>query len=200
MEYIEEGKNSRIYSLNNASVQKVLKEGSTGHDLLTQKRIHHLLSRVIDELSCSLFRVPKLIESYPQEYCMEYVDTSNAIFLGMLCNTKNYTNYLNEFLEIWRAMWFYGFALYDFELYLQKDGTIMIIDFDKTGFRMTSGPQLFSFPIPFQNQDYIFEHPCFPQNFLPRLLKLNEHLSQKEMFEYLSHYPYREKAETRNPA
>jgi hypothetical protein len=176
------------------SIQKILKNNDNCHDILTQKRIHHLLSTVIDELGCKYFKVPKLIQYTDSEYCTEIINTHNSIYIGMLSNSSKYKEYLNELCNIWRSMWYQGFALYDFELYIQPNGLIYIMDFSKTGFRMTTGPTLFAFPFEFQTQEYFFEHPCFPNSFLRTLF------GSDEFFQTLKNYPYREKIETRNPA
>jgi hypothetical protein len=192
MDYIEEGANGRIYSLGGAVVQKILKRNSVGHDILTQKRIHRLLESVISQLSCTHFLVPKLQDSYPSEYCMEMIDTRHPIYLGMLSKDEKYQEYLHEFSAIWKTMWYHGFALYDFELYLQRDGRIYMLDFDKTAFRMKDCPKLFSLPFEFKNQEYFFEHPCFPPSFLPTLLGTNHILSPRELFALLDKHPYHE--------
>lgn len=183
------------------SIQKILLNNEKSHDILTQKRIHHLLSRVINELDCKYFKVPKLVKSdysaeminNDTEYCTEIINTHNSIYIGMLSKNENYNEYLNELCSIWKTMWYQGFALYDFDLYMQRDGTIYIMDFGKTGFRMTTGPTLFSFPFEFQNQEYFFEHPCFPNSFMKRLFGADD------FYQTLKNYPYREKVETRNP-
>jgi len=169
-----------------------------GHDSLTQKRIHNLLDKVIDELSCSFFQVPTLLPSEPDDYEMKHFDMTHPVYIGMLAqsHTAMYPNILHEFISIWLRMWYYGFALYDFKLYIQPNGLITIANFEYTAFRMTEGPKLFGFPIPFETEDYIFEHPCFPQNFLQNLLSSSSAYIVKD----IARLPYREKSETRNPA
>ncbi len=179
-------------------IEKEFKQ-SPVHDIVTQKRIHRLLSRVMDELSCSLFRVPKLLDDNSDTYKIENYSTDKNISMGMLSQLHNYPAYLKEYLDIWRRMWYYGFALYDFTLWKQEDGTLVMIDFDHTGFRMTEGPRLFSFPKSF-HEEYLFDHPCYPQNFLERVLDCREPYTQKEYLQQLSRYPYRENVGTRNPA
>jgi hypothetical protein len=178
------------------SFEKGLYDGAV-HDIITQKRIHRLLSQVMDELSCSLFCVPKLLDD-SEKYEMERFNDRENVYIGMLSQYDNYKEYLQEFLQIWRRMWYYGFALYDFTLWRQEDGTLVMIDFDHTGFRMTEGPRLFSFPKSF-NEEYLFDYSCFPQNFLQRVLDCREPYTQKEYLQQLSQYPYRENVETRNP-
>jgi hypothetical protein len=161
----------------------------TGHDSLTQQRIHQLLSQVIDELSCKYFQVLDT-DPYP---------LGPPTYIGLLAQSHaaDYPMICHEFSSIWQRMWYNGFALYDFKLYLQPTGLITITELGNTAFRMTAGPNLFSFPIPFEHEQYIFEHPCFPQNFLQNLLGPT---ASEVSLKALSQYPYREKSETRNPA
>jgi hypothetical protein len=69
-------------------------------------------------------------------------------------------------------MWSLGFALYDFELYKQPDGRVVVLDFDATGFRMMNGSE--SVQIQGKNiapSDF-FLHPCFPPDFEKYLVHL----------------------------
>ncbi len=179
-------------------MEKVLKEGPV-HDITTQKRIHRLLSRVIAENYCSLFHVPELIEPESDIYIVKVFDVSKKITIGMLSQYHNYKDYLREYLQVWRRMWYYGFALYDFNLYLQDDGTLVMSDFDHTGFRMTDGPRLCSFPKPF-NEEYLFDHSCYPQYFLEKVMDRYWPITPRASIHILSQYPYRENVGTRNPA
>ncbi len=166
-------------------------EGS--HDILTQKRIHKLVSTVVNTYSCKHFKVPKLHQSYDSEYFVENFSTRNPITIGELSKNEHYKEYVDELCVIWKEVWYHGFALYDFKLYVQSDKSIFLMDFAKTGFRMTSGPTLFAFPFAFPNQEYFFDHSCFSQSFILTLF------GKENPIEFLRNYPYREKVETRNP-
>jgi hypothetical protein len=76
-------------------------------------------------------------------------------------------------------MWEAGFAPWDFELYVQRNGRVILLDVDKFGFRRdlgaaaggapSSGTEPVQMPVPLA-LDTFFHHPCFPRDFLPRLL------------------------------
>lgn len=154
------------------------------HDSLTQSRIHALLHKVINELSSQYFRVPQEQQPYSTEYRLSFALMERFF-------DEDYNRVCYEFVSIWRQMWYYGFALYDFKLYYQPDGFIYITNLEHCGFRMTEGPNLFAFPMTIESETTLFEHPCFPKNFLPRLLGEYSSLS---LLPY-----YRENSETRNP-
>jgi hypothetical protein len=144
--------------------------GDYAHDIVTQKRIHQLLSKVVDECSSTLFQVPQLYDPlYPEEYCVKVFDMSNPVFLGQLHLDSKYRTYLCEFLAIWEKMWYHGFALYDFKLYRQPNGILAIVDFSKTAFRMIGTGSMFSTKFPLTRDGNLFEHPCFPYYFLERV-------------------------------
>ena len=65
-------------------------------------------------------------------------------------------------------MWNYGYAPWDFELYLQPDSRVMILDFDKFGKRLLSNPKDTEpcVRMPFEkNFQGFFDHICFPEGF-----------------------------------
>lgn len=77
-------------------------------------------------------------------YEMSPSDASNPFFLGDTENCAAYAADIAldrvavELASLWRALWVNnGYALYDFELYKQSDGTVIILDFDSTGVRVS---------------------------------------------------------------
>jgi len=91
-------------------------------------------------------------------YKMEHVDTSRPIFLALEPSPTPLL--LTELTRAWLLFWRAGFAAYDFELYIQPDGTTVLLDFDSFVFRK-KGDDL---PPP-----TFFHHPSFPQDFRNRL-------------------------------
>jgi hypothetical protein len=179
----DEGNNGRVYETPSSTVIKVQKRNSLGHDVITQRRIHHAAERVIQDLGLRLLRVPKLQLGNPTQYEMELVNTRNIIYPG----DPNHGSELDpekrewlyrELTDFWIALFKMGFAAWDYELYLQKDGTVMLLDFDKFGFRMTSGPISIRLPevrrgsesyVCMPDMHYFFQNPCFPNDFVDRL-------------------------------
>jgi hypothetical protein len=188
MDLIDEGSNGRIYSLTNGNIQKIVKRGASGHDVITQKRIHRLCRQFAAEVNGKIF-VPALITGLTQEdYCMERIDTTDPVSL------VEDIPLLLEFISLWKMLWYYGFALLDFELYRQPDGRVALIDFDKTCFRQTNDQECiitFTFTLdPLKRtNDYFFSYPCFPPHFLDYLVG-NEG-ERFEKYSRLSALPYR---------
>jgi hypothetical protein len=63
--------------------------------------------------------------------------------------------------------------LYDFELYLQRDNTVIILDFDATGLRIQTNNEV-SVYIPGKNVNpsEFFNHMSFPPDFEKYLVNL----------------------------
>jgi hypothetical protein len=121
----------------------------------TEKEIHTTLLHILSNPAYILLRVPKLIPNR-DEYEMEKIDIRRPIILGFLGTqyicAKTKERLCKELNYAWLALYKEGYAAWDFELYKQPDGTIMMIDFDK--FRPSG-----SIPEGF------FNHPCFPRGF-----------------------------------
>lgn len=183
MASIDEGNNGRIYDLG-STVKKIQKRGSLGHDVLTQKRIHTLTEKLLGELHTTVLKTPSIVQENFIEYEMAKIDTSNIIYLG----DPNH-GYPLDFIKrgiliqelalFWKTLFEAGFAAWDFELFLQSDGTVMMLDFDKFGFRMTSGPLSIHMPSSRRNElgqrerlEFFFHNPCFPHDFVERLRAL----------------------------
>ena len=142
-------------------------------------------------------RVPALVKDSvaENEYCMEAIDTSRPIAIS-----ENDPEVFYEFLDLWKKAWMYGFGLLDFELYRQPNGTVAMIDFDKTAFRITGGSEKDvkfienQFKLPFSydpsrsSNSVYFAYPCFPSNFLEELV--GEHGSLEEKYKRLADMPY----------
>lgn len=129
--------------------------GTTSLSIDTQKYIHTTLLHILSSPAYILLRVPKLIPN-SDEYEMEKIDTRRPILLGamgtqVICQ-KTKERLCQELNYAWIALYEEGYAAWDFELYKQPDGTIMILDFDKFKAAGTL------------SEDF-FKHPCFPRGF-----------------------------------
>lgn len=157
--------------LTNQLIKERARHGTPCHDTITQKRIHGLAQRIIYEGNYDHLRVPALSEeATPHTYAMEMIDTSHPIWLGneesLEEESVNLIMDLKSDLErFWRAMWAEGFAPWDFQLYLQGDGAVMMIGFDKFGFRHDQGNGApVELPVPV-HLDEFFAGDCFPRDF-----------------------------------
>ena len=158
MERIDEGKSGVIYSMSPEVVMKVPRK----HGGITeQKRIHRICNELLrtSPIPFYILRIPALIDPDSPTYTMERVDTSRPIFLALEPSPTPLL--LVELTRAWLLFWTRaGFAAYDFELYIQPDGTVVLLDFDSFVLRQ-SGDDL---PPP-----TFFHHPSFPQDFRKRL-------------------------------
>ena len=182
MESIDEGMNGRIYDLG-TTVKKIQKRHSLGHDIMTQKRIHNLTERLVNELKLKVLRTPHVFMENQNEYEMAKILTKDVIYLGdpnhgVTLSEQCREALIADLVILWIELFKSGFAAWDFELFLQPDGTVMFIDFDKFGFRMTSGPVSILLPQTKRGSEahtcmpelkYFFQNPCFPHDFVNRL-------------------------------
>jgi hypothetical protein len=179
----DEGNNGRVYETSSSTVIKVQKRNSLGHDVITQRRIHNAAQQAVSTIGLKILRVPRLENSNPTQYEMELIDTHRIIYPG---DPNHGTSLAPEFYEVlcreltdfWICMYMMGFAAWDYELFLQKDGTVVLLDFDKFGFRMTSGPVSIHLPEVKRGSEtrgcmpdlgFFFQNPCFPHDFVERL-------------------------------
>ncbi len=187
-EILDEGSNGIILLVAPGWVEKIGKRKGVGLDILTQIRIHTLCLTCLSEpgFTGKLF-APEL-QGMLYRYRMRRVDTSNPISLFEM------PHLLPEVCSLWKLMWRNGFALYDFELYLQPDGRVAILDFDKTCFRQTNTALLNMVQFPFKVGEatnlnhFYFKHPCFPLNFLETLVGSGG--SIEEQIKRVSALPY----------
>lgn len=153
------------------------------HDQLTQKRIHGLTYRLIQELGLRILETPALTESEEFEHLFEPFDPNEPVNLcdrnaGVLI-TDSFANAIaDELATLWIALWEKGFAAYEFALKLQPNGKVMLVYYNRFGFRMTSGPRSIELPNKFQDPEtgvwlpdlrFFFHHQCFPRNFIDLL-------------------------------
>jgi hypothetical protein len=128
----------------------------------TEKHIHTTLLHILSNPAYILLRVPKLIPNR-DAYEMEKIDIRRPIILGAVGTQticpKTKERLCDELKYAWLALYEEGYAAWDFELYKQPDGRIMMIDFDK----FKCGSEL---------PERFFKHPCFPHGFA-EALKLN---------------------------
>jgi len=155
------------------------------HDIQTQKRIHNLTYRLIQDLELEVLKTPRIIHENLAGYECETIHTGSPLYLGdrmhgVELSPMFYEEVCNEFLILWWALWEKGFAAYDFQLYLQPDNTVMLTGYHSFGFRMTTGPVSILLPEfqrdPERSQSrlrYFFEPACFPTDFVRRLAILN---------------------------
>ncbi len=183
MAAFDEGNNGRVYESSPSTVIKVQKRKSLGHDVITQKRIHNTAQQVINRLGLKMLRVPRLQLGNATQYEMELINTHNIIYPGSpnhgtAIPPEQFDTLCRELTDFWIALFQMGFAAWDYELFLQKDGSVMLLDFDKFGFRMTSGPVSILLPQTKRGSDthvyvpdlkYFFQNPCFPCDFVDRL-------------------------------
>ena len=122
------------------------------HDSMTQQRIRRLGRKLIQEYSFERWWIPRASESFEKDFDWTEPDVM-----------------YDEFEDLWLLFWKHGFALRNFELYPQPNGTFVLTNFSEFGFRMTSGPVSIRLPDPTQALETFFEAPCFPSEFLTHL-------------------------------
>lgn len=146
------------------------RHGTPCHDTLTQIRIHRAAQHILSEGNYIYLRVPRLYDDQGC-YIMERVDLLRPLWLGNedSCSFHN-INFIidvtSELERFWQDMWNeYGFAPWDFQLYVQEDDTVVLLGFDKFGFRHDFGlGSPVALPVPVILDDF-FAGDCFPRRF-----------------------------------
>jgi hypothetical protein len=139
-----------------------------------QKTIHRLIEHILSTDTYQFLSVPELLDD-PQtdRYRMSRIRTNRPLYLGIEANNS----IIYEIKLLWTELWSLGYAAWDFELYIQPDGTVMMIDFDRFGTRMY-GQQQQQHHIPLQENIHLpitippgtfFDNVCFPVDFQTRL-------------------------------
>ena len=157
------GSRSIIIPHGNHTIRKKIINERYGHSLELQKSIHRTAYDVLRNFR--ILTTPSVSDDQ-NYYIMDRIDTSKPIWLG---DTESYSIYdanliidlRRELVRFWTIMWNNNFAPWDFELYLQPDSRVMMIDYDKYGIRTESGIRL---PVRI-NMDDFFIHPSFPKGF-----------------------------------
>lgn len=142
------------------------------HDISIQKRIHQQAYEILKNYP--LLQTPRILESQEHIYCMERIDTTRPIWLGVKESCVPYDvnfiqNLKEELARFWNDMWNIGYAPWDFELYVQPSNTVMILDYDKYGLKIGSRLYMYTRSI----NRHFFLHPCFPANFSEKLDKIH---------------------------
>jgi hypothetical protein len=145
--YAKEGSNGIVEDTSSRTVTKRCKRKATGYPADVQKEIHKEALGILADPFYTILKVPFLVEG--PLYEMQRIDVDTPIFLGE--SGLSFPRLTEELMSFWRSMWYlHGYAAWDFELYLQEDGSVMMIDFDKFKKNLEPG---------------FFVHPSFPRNF-----------------------------------
>lgn len=159
MNAMYEGAYGRIVSTDTHTVEKIphrrVPKGSLS--IHEQKTIHAAI--IQETASYTVLRAPRLLHS--DRYEMERIDVEKPIFLGCQGNVLEGIDrvlLVSELARLWKALYKKGYMACDFELYLQPDGRVAMVDFDK--FKKESSVTSVGF----------FIHPCFPRGFADMVL------------------------------
>ncbi len=149
-------------------------------DVLTQKRIHHLAEIIMKRSDIFKYLgIPSLsFEQYTDSYEMEQFELNEPILLSEIFKEEWAEPLINEITYFWALLWSEGIALYNFKLYRQRTGKVMLYGFEHFGFRQQIGHrETITFPYETNSPlKYFFHNSCFPPNFQDRLLNLPENL------------------------
>jgi len=160
MDPIDTGSNGIILPIGGGWVEKKLRRSvsgrSRGRGLEEQKHIHRLVESILRGDDYKILRTPLLHPTPGAKYIMEEICTRKPLWLSDVESRNLFdTNLVNDteaelrrfFSTLWRT---HRLAAWDFELYVQPDGRVVILDFDK--FKT-------------QIDEHFFDYACFPRNF-----------------------------------
>jgi RIO-like serine/threonine protein kinase len=121
-----EGTCGKIIEEPNNIVRKVLKRGYKGMSIEDQFKIQKLSSEIIKKQQYKHIFVPEVFTYNEKSFTMEKIDTSKPTYDHPF-DSEQESELLN-FLDILEKQ---GYVGNDIECYIQPDGRIGIIDFDK---------------------------------------------------------------------
>jgi hypothetical protein len=172
-----------IPSPNGNLVRKKMRRNAIGNPIEVQMRIHRITQQILtDQNNFTTLRAPYLQVSQAahagggsgtEEYWMERIDTSQPLWLGdqdsVNCYSQNLVEDVKlELVRYWRQIWERGYAPWDFELYVQRDNSVVLLDFDKFGRRIDDDQVQMPYRVTVPPQRF-FTHICFPPDFAERV-------------------------------
>jgi hypothetical protein len=175
---LDSGANGLILpSPNGRLVRKKIRRHAVGNPIDVQMTIHRIAQQILcDENNFTTLRAPYLNQQGgaaggggEEEYWMERIDTTNPLWLGDQDSVNCYSHNLvedvrQELVRFWQQMWRRGYAAWDFELYIQRDNTVVILDFDKYARHGVNDTYHMPYRVNVPPERF-FTHVCFPPDF-----------------------------------
>lgn len=128
MEIINEGTNGVVYSTSKELIVKKVKRKGSGMNALKQARLQELAFHIINNNELKIIRVPKLVSYDETTIIMEKIDDSYPYYGNESTNNKPFCEELIIFYNQFKKN---NYIPLDYECFLQKDGSVVILDFDK---------------------------------------------------------------------
>ena len=123
-----EGACANIIDESQNVVRKVLKRKYKGKSSAEQFSLQQLAYSIVREYDMKHIQIPKVYTFDHRSYTMDRIDTSKPIYECKSEVTEYTLNELHTFCDIFESK---GYFANDIECYLQPNGKIAIIDFDK---------------------------------------------------------------------
>jgi hypothetical protein len=121
-----EGSCAVIHEESRTTVRKVLRKGYKGLSARQQADIQRRAREVLEEHGLTSLTVPRVLVIEERSYVMERIDDSKPLYDYTL--TPKQLTELKVFLSVMEGN---RIIMNDIECYVQPDGRIAIIDFDK---------------------------------------------------------------------
>ncbi len=128
MQLLNEGSNGIVYSKSFNYICKKIKKNGYGMNVIDQYKLQEIALNIVEKNNFKIIRVPKLISCEDNIIIMEKIDDSHPYY-------GEESNYNKEFCEelviFYNDFKQYNYIPVDYECFLQTDGTVVILDFDK---------------------------------------------------------------------
>lgn len=121
-----EGASGKITYFENSVIKKTKKDS-----MIDEIEYHQLAYQITENMQ--ILRVPAILNIWPNKYEMEKIDCNKELHFSkfQLTELDSFANFFQELKFFFNKMIERNIFPFDFELYLQPDKTIMMIDFDK---------------------------------------------------------------------
>jgi hypothetical protein len=126
---INEGSSGKVFAYGQAEVVKVAKRGVRGNlGIREQYKMHHYVHSVLTHGEYKILYTPRPLGCLGNSYKMERID-DRAMIVGAAVATM--PALVEELARLYEELGQRNITPNDFELYLQADGRVALIDFDK---------------------------------------------------------------------
>ena len=128
MQVLNEGTNGIVYSKSTDFICKKIKRNGTGMGAKEQYKLQELALSIIDKNNLKIIQIPKLVSCNNNQIIMEKIDDSHPYY-GEESNSNK--EFCEELIIFYNEFKQYNYIPVDYECFLQSNGIVIILDFDK---------------------------------------------------------------------
>lgn len=109
-------------------VRKIIKKNYKGTPVTQQFQLQKLAYDIVEKCNLQTISIPKVFDFNANSYTMEKIDDSHPYYTE---ESSSNTEFKKELLTFYKEFEKHNYFPNDFECFVQKNGKICILDFDK---------------------------------------------------------------------